>query len=135
MKHLSKHQKGITAIGVMLMLGILACFVLFGLTAFPLYNEYFAVKKSMESVINRPAKERKTAKDVRKIFLRNVELNNVERFTDQTVKELVTIKKSKDGKKKYMNVKYQASNKLFKNMFLMMDVDETIELPPGGGAQ
>ncbi len=65
---------------------------------------------------------------MRKTFLRNVELNNVERFTDKTVKELVTLKKSKDGKKKYLNVKYQATNKLFKNIHVMMDVDETLEL-------
>jgi hypothetical protein len=40
----------------------------------------------------------------------------------------VNVKKSKNGKKKYLNVKFQASNKLFDNMYLMMDVDETIEL-------
>ena len=76
------------------------------------------------SIVNK----RKSIKDMRKTFLRNVELNNVERFTDKTVKELVTLKKSKDGKKKYLNVKYQATNKLFKNIHVMMDVDETLEL-------
>ena len=128
MKYLCKYQKGMTAIGIFLLLGVLACFILFGLTAFPLYNEYFGVKSSMQSVLNRPEKERKTTREVQKIFLRNAELNNIERFTDQSVKELVTVKKSKDGKKKFMNVKYQATNKLFQNIYLMMDVDETIEL-------
>ncbi|MCG8379369.1 MAG: DUF4845 domain-containing protein, partial [Proteobacteria bacterium] len=82
-------------------------------------------------VINQPPAKRKTTKDIRKIFLRNTELNNVERFTDQSVKELVTVKKSKDGKKKYINVKYTASNKLFQNVHVMIDVDETLEIPGG----
>jgi lipopolysaccharide export LptBFGC system permease protein LptF len=128
MKHISQRQGGMTALGIFLILAMLACFFTFGLTLFPLYNEYINVKSGMNSVLNAPPAKRKTTKDIRKIFLRNVELNNVERFTDQSVKELVTVKKSKDGKKKFLNVKYQATNKLFKNIHVMMDVDETIEL-------
>lgn len=117
-----------TAIGIMVILAMLACFFAFGLALFPLYNEYISVKSGMQSVLNQPPADRKSIKQMRKIFQRNVELNNVERFTDKTVKELVTLKKSKDGKKKYLNVKYQATNKLFKNIHVMMDVDETLEM-------
>ncbi len=131
MKNILKRQRGMTAIGIMLILAMLGCFLLFGLRVFPLYNEYLTVKSAMESVINQPPAKRKTTKDIRKIFLRNAELNNVERFTDQSVKELVTVKKSKDGKKKYINVKYTASNKLFQNIHVMIDVDETLEIPGG----
>ena len=131
MKNILKRQRGMTAIGIMLILAMLGCFLLFGLRVFPLYNEYLTVKSAMESVINQPPAKRKTTKDIRKIFLRNTELNNVERFTDQSVKELVTVKKSKDGKKKYINVKYTASNKLFQNIHVMIDVDETLEIPGG----
>jgi uncharacterized protein DUF4845 len=128
MRHLAQRQKGMTVLGIFIILGMLACFFVFGLTAFPLYNEYLSVKSGMESVLNQPPAKRKTTKQIRRIFLRSVELNNVTRFTDGTVKELVTVKKSKDGKKKFLNVKYQATNKLFKNIHLMMDVDETVEL-------
>jgi uncharacterized membrane protein len=128
MKHISQRQDGMTALGIFLILGMIACFVVFGLRAFPLYNEYITVKSAMESVVNTAPDKRKTTKLVRTKFLRTVELNNVERFTDVTVKKLVNVQKSKDGKKKFLNVKYQASNKLFKNLFLMMDVDETVEL-------
>jgi len=128
MKYISKRQKGMTAIGIMMVLAMLACFFAFGLALFPLYNEYISVKSGMQSVLNQSPSERKSIKQMRKIFQRNVELNNVERFTDKTVKELVTLKKSKDGKKKYLNVKYQATNKLFKNIHVMMDVDETLEM-------
>lgn len=128
MKYISKRQKGMTAIGIMMILAMLACFFAFGLALFPLYNEYISVKSGMQSVLNQPPAKRKSIKDMRKVFLRNVQLNNVDRFTDKTVKELVTLKKSKDGKKKYLNVKYQATNKLFKNIHVMMDVDETLEM-------
>lgn len=132
MKHISQRQKGMTALGIFLMLAVLACFLLFGFTAFPLYNEYFAVKSSMQNVVNLPLEKRKSIKDIRKFFLRNVQVNGVERFDDYNVKDMVTEKKSKDGKQKYINVKYQADNKLFKNIFLTMKVDETLELPGSG---
>ena len=70
----------------------------------------------------------KTIKDIRKIFLRNVEINGLDRFTDHNIKDYVTLKKSKDGKRKFLNVKYQSNNRLVQNIHLMMDVDETIEL-------
>ncbi len=128
MKHISQRQNGMTALGIFIILGMLACFFAFGLALFPLYNEYVSVKSGMQAVLSQPPAKRKTTNEIRKIFLRNVELNNVERFTDQSVKELVNVTKSKDGKKKFLNVKYQATNKLFKNIHVMMDVDETVEL-------
>jgi len=131
MKHISQRQGGMTALGICMILGMVACFVLFGLTVFPLYNEYALVKSSMQSTIDLPAKKRKTSKDIRKYFLRNVELNGIETFTDYNIKELLVIKKSKDGKKKYMNVKYDKSNNLFKNIHLTIKIDETLEIPGG----
>lgn len=128
MKHISQRQKGMTVLGIFIILAMVACFFAFGLTAFTLYNEKLVVDSAMESVINTAPAKRKTTKQIRKIFLRNVELNNVERFTDQSVKELVTVKKSKDGKKKFLHVHYQSENKLFKNLFLMLKYDETREL-------
>jgi len=128
MKHISQRQGGMTALGIFIIVAMIACFVTFGLRLFPIYNEYTLVKAAMESVLKQPPAKRKTAKDVRKIFLRNVEINGVEKFTDFNIKEFVNVKKSKNGKKKYLHVKYQSSNKLVKNIHLMMDVDETIEL-------
>ena len=128
MKDILQLQRGMTVLGIFILLGIFGCFLLFGLTAFPLYNEYITVQSGMKSVLNRTPSDRKTTKQVRRVFLKSMEMNNVERFNDITVKEYVNVKKSKNGKKKYLNVKFQASNKLFDNMYLMMDVDETIEL-------
>lgn len=131
MKHISQRQGGMTALGILMILAMIGCFVLFGLTAFPLYNEYGIVKSSMQSVIDLPPAKRKTTKDIRKFFLRNVEINGVETFTDYNIKDMLTIKKVKGSKKKYLNVKYDKSNNLFKNIYLTMKIDESLELPGG----
>ncbi|OGT30502.1 MAG: hypothetical protein A2W28_07675 [Gammaproteobacteria bacterium RBG_16_51_14] len=134
MNLIKRRQGGITFIGILLILAVLACFVLFVLKAFPLYNEYFAVKTAMNSVASQPADLLVTTRDIQKSFLKNVQLNNVQRFDDRSVKELVTIQKpEKKGQPRVMRVTYEARNVLFKNIYLLMAVDESIAI--GGGAE
>ena len=122
-----------TFIGILLLLGVLACFVTFVLRAFPLYSEYFSVKTAMNTVASQPADSFATTWDVQKSFLRNVQLNNVQRFDDRSVKEMVKVEKpKKKGDPKLLHVTYEARNILFMNVYLLMVVDETIALSGGG---
>lgn len=135
MNQMKRKQGGITAIGIFLMLGVLACFVLAGLKAFPLYNEYINVLTAMKSVSNQPPAKIKSTKDVYKTFVRNAQINGVDRFNSGNIKKFASVTKSKKSKKRMLNIKYQSQNNLFKNLFLMMDVDESIELGKPGGAE
>lgn len=131
MKHISQKQNGMTAMGIFLMLGVLACFVTFGLRLFPLYNEHLGIKSSMESVLNQPPEKRKSLKEIRQLFLKSTGLNSLYEINEKNVKDIVNLKKSKDGKKKYMHVTYENSNILFKNIYLTVITDETLELTGG----
>ncbi len=128
MKHLSRYQRGVSPITVFLILLVLACFLTFIFTIFPLYSEFFNVKGSMEAVSSQEPARRQTVKQVRTLFLRNAEINNLERFNDSSVKELVNLTQDRKTGKKYLHVKYRAENKLFKNIYIMLDFDESLEL-------
>ena len=128
MKNLAKYQRGMSPLTIFLILAALACFLIFIFTIFPLYNESMSVKNSMESVLSQPPARRQTVKDVRRIFLRNANINNLQRFDDTSVQEMVNLRQQKDTGKTYLHVKYRAENKLFKNIYLMLDFDETLEL-------
>ena len=128
MKNPAKYQRGMSPLTIFLILAALACFLTFIFTIFPLYNESLNVKNSMESVLSQPPAKRQTVKDVRRIFLRNAGINNLQRFDSNSVQEMVNIRKQKDTGKTYLHVKYRAENKLFKNIYLMLDFDETLEL-------
>ena len=128
MKNPAKYQRGVSPFTIFLILAVLACFLTFIFTIFPLYSEAMNVKNSMESVLSQPPAKRQTVKDVRRIFLRNAEINNLQRFDNNSVRELVNIRQQKDTGKKYLHVKYRAENKFFKNIYLMLDFDETLEL-------
>ena len=128
MKNSAKYQRGMSPLTIFLILAALACFLIFIFTIFPLYNESLNVKNSMESVLSQPPAKRQTVKDVRRIFLRNAGINNLQRFDGNAVEEMVNIRQEKDTGKTYLHVKYRAENKLFKNIYLMLDFDETLEL-------
>ena len=129
MKYLSKNQKGMTFLGILMIFAMLGCFFLFGLRAFPIYTEYFAVKQSMKAVANQPLSKRPNTRQVRVLLLKNLDLNSVYKFNQTNIKKVTKVKK-KDGKK-YLFVKYIASNRLFSNLYLSIKIDESIELPGG----
>ena len=129
MRYLSKNQSGMTFLGILMILAMLGCFFLFGLKAFPVYTEYFAMKQSMQAVANQPFSKRPNKSQTRILLLRNLELNSVYKFNEKNIKKITKIKK-KNGKR-YLLVKYDASNRLFSNLYLSLKVDESIELPGG----
>ena len=129
MKHFPHRQTGMTFISILLLLGVLACFVTFGLRLFPLYNEHLSIKAAMTSVLNQPASSRSTLRDTRLLFLKNADINNVYVFNEQNINDHLTIKKSKDGKKKYLHMDYENSNNLFKNIYLTVKTDVAMEIP------
>lgn len=125
-------QKGITLLSTVFVIAVIIAVFLFVVKIYPLYHEYFSVKAAMTSVSNQELIGKRSASDVRKYFLRNIEISgDFPRFTDNSVKKLVKVKRSKKGNKKFINVKYEAENKLFKNIYLHMKVDELVELPGG----
>ncbi len=130
MRVMRARQRGMTFWGVLFIFGFIAIVVLFSLRAFPLYNEKMSVISAMNSVSQRPDSSKLTTKNIRKYFLRNIEATtNIERFTDQSVKQLVkVIKPRKKGQPRILHVKYQATSPLVAELYLLLEFDERMEI-------
>ena len=129
MKNLLKHQEGITFLGILIILGMLGCFFLFGLRAFPLYSEHLAIKQAMKGVATQPYKKRNTITRVRSLLLKNLDINSVYSFNSKNIKKVTTLKKKKGKRILYFN--YTKSERLFGDLYLTLKTDESIELPGG----
>ena len=127
MKNLLKHQEGITFLGILVILGMLGCFFLFGLRAFPLYTEHFAIKQAMKGVASQPYKSRNSITKVRRLLLKNLDINSVYSFNGKNIKKATTLKKKKG--KRILYFKHVKSNRLFGELYLTLKIDESIELP------
>ena len=129
MKNLLKHQEGMTFLGIIIIFGMLGCFFLFGLRAFPLYTEHFAIKQAMKGVAAQPYKSRDSIVKVRRSLLKNLDINSVYSFNSKNIKEVTTIKKKKG--KRILYFKHTKSERLFGDLYLTVKTDESIELPGG----
>ena len=129
MKNLLKHQEGMTFLGILIILGMLGCFFLFGLRAFPLYTEHFAIKQAMKGVAAQPYKSRNSITKVRNLLLKNLDINSVYSFNSKNIKKVTTLKKKKG--KRILYFKNDKSERLFGDLYLTLKTDESIELPGG----
>ena len=129
MKNLLKHQEGITFLGILIILGMLGCFFLFGLRAFPLYTEHFAIKQAMKGGAGQPYKSRNSITKIRSLLLKNLDINSVYSFNSKNIKKVTTLKKKKGKRILYFN--NLKSERLFGDLYLTLKTDESIELPGG----
>jgi len=134
MKNSLKQQSGITFMGLCFVLAFIAIVVIFTLRLFPLYNEKFQIEAAMRSVVSQPNAAKKTIVDTRKDFLKALSVTNINRFTDQTVKEYVMVEKpTKKDEQPMLHVKYNATNVLFSDIQLLMAFDKKIPMGSAGG--
>ena len=129
MKNLSKNQEGITFLGILIILAMLGCFFVFGLRAFPLYTEYFAIKQAMKGVASQPYKSRNSITKVRSLLLKNLDINSVYSFNSKNIKKVTKLKKKKG--KRILYFEHNKSERLFGDLYLTLKINESIDLPGG----
>jgi Tfp pilus assembly protein PilE len=134
MKQSLKQQSGLTFIGLVFVLAIIAMVVLFVLRLFPLYNEKLQVEAAMQTVVNQPGAASRNINETRSAFMRALAVTNITRFTSNNVRDHVDIvKPTRAGEPPLLHVKYQATNKLFADIQLLLDFDKQLPLSNTGG--
>ena len=131
MNKLIHRQKGITFLGLIIVLAVIAAFVLFGLRVFPLYNTKLGIMAVMKSVASQPNADSFSQADVWKVFYNNADIQGLRVFTEQVVREQVKLEKNEEGSGKTIHVTFEERNKLFDDIELLLNFDET--MPMGGG--
>jgi hypothetical protein len=132
MKQALKKQSGLTFLGLVFILGIIAMVVVFVLRLFPLYNEKLQIEAALESVISQPEVATMSVADVRRAFTRSLAVTNISRFDGPTLNDHLNIIKATKGQPPMLHFQYQATNKLFADIQLLLVFDK--ELPLDGSA-
>ncbi len=127
-----KKQSGLTFIGLVFVLGMLAMVVLFLLRLFPLYNEKLQIEAAMQSVVSQPDAASMSVVDLRKAFLRAISVSNIRRFNDANIKDHLEVVKAARGQPPMLYMHYESTNKLFADIQLLIDYDK--QLPLDGSA-
>ena len=129
MKKMLEKQQGMTLWGLIFVLGFIAIVVLFTLRAYPLYYEKMQIMASMNTAASQPNADEMNIGELRKAFYSSIQITNIDRFNDRNLKDHVFLIKSKTaGEPNRLNVKYTSKNKLFQDLYLYMEFDESVPI-------
>jgi hypothetical protein len=117
-----KRQQGVTGIGWLIILGLIAFFVFIGLRLFPIYSENFNVIASLKSLENEPQVTTKSKAEIQQLIMKRFQINDVKNATRKDISI------NKRGGTLIVSVKYDVKTKLFGSLSLIAEFDESIEV-------
>ena len=135
MKQKFNRQSGLTFISFLFVMAIIVVTVLFILRLFPLYNEKFQVEAAMQTVISQPDAANKNLGDTRRAFLTALAVTNITRFTSANIRQHVfLVRPQSSGDPPMLHVKYEAKNKLFGDLELLLTFDKQVPITSTAGS-
>lgn len=117
-----RYQTGMTAIGWLLVLGLIAFFTLITLRLVPLYLEYGKVASVIESLKSEPGITSKPRTEIVKLVSRRFDVNDV-RNVDARI-----IKVSKDKGVLTVSIDYERRQHLIGNVDVVAVFDKQVEV-------
>ncbi|MGH8577009.1 MAG: DUF4845 domain-containing protein [Gammaproteobacteria bacterium] len=121
-------QRGLTLIGFFVVCVLVGFAALVVMKLFPLYNESFKVRAALESISSQPEIAQKTAQEIRSLVMRNFEVSDVDRFTDATIKNALSVKRDPSGRQRLVRMAYEARGPLFGGLDVVLKIDESITI-------
>ena len=117
--HTRTHQRGVTAIGWMIILALIGFFVLLALRMVPVYMDYFKVVSSLESI--EEEKGFNSAGEIRKLLERRFDVNYVAAIA------LGDVKIKPKGDVYIVSVDYEKREPVFANVYVVMDFEKEVQ--------
>jgi len=121
-------QLGITLSGLIYVCIILGIVAVTAMKLFPLYNEKTKVDFALEKVAAQPEAARMSKAEIVKLIGRQFEVSDVDRWTLSEFSKLLELKKSKDGRHKYMVLNYEIRGPFYGDLDIVLKYSKTIEL-------
>ena len=117
------HQRGMTAIGWLLVLGLIAFFTLVTLRLVPMYLEYAKVVSTLESLQNEPGISKLSKGEIVSIITKRFDVNDVENVDPRKV----LISKERGVLK--IGFSYERREHLISNIDVVGKFDKSVEVP------
>lgn len=114
-------QRGLSLLGFIAVLLIVAVIALIGMRLFPIYSEYYNVVGAMENLKNQPGITTKSPPQIKELFFRRLYVNYVESVEPKNV--LV----SRSGGL-HIRVKYEVRRPMVGNLDIVASFDKTVQL-------
>ena len=120
-----REQRGITFIGLVFVLIVLAFVGLVGLKLFPFYMTSFKIDKTMTAIVEDPNMRDQSTRAISRAIVKRLDIDSVTLITERNFREIVTLKNTNG--KITMGVYYNEEAHLFGNIYLRVEFDKHFE--------
>lgn len=117
-----RHQRGMTAIGWLLVLGLIAFFTLITLRLVPLYLEFAKVASVFESLQNEPGITRMSRPEIIGLVQKRFDVNDVAHVDPKAARV------SKDKDRLVVSIAYERREHLISNIDVVVTFDKRVEV-------
>ncbi|MDG4560667.1 MAG: DUF4845 domain-containing protein [Candidatus Competibacter sp.] len=117
-------QRGITVIGMLLLIIVVAFVALIAMKVVPMYIQMFTVKSTIESIRKEPQLAQMSTTDIHNAIQKRFDIGYVDNITARDLK----IRNDSGGR--VLDLVYQDERDLFYGLSVVLKVKETIPLTP-----
>ena len=117
-------QRGLSFLGLIVLVGILGFAAVIGLKLVPIYMDSWKIDGVMESVIKEPDIAQQSRQEVIELMLKRLDINAVDAVNYSNYKERLTVSKRKNSTS--INVNYRIETLLIGNLSLVAEFDKTV---------
>ena len=118
-----QNQRGMTAIGWLLVLVLVLVFAIILMKLVPVYIDGYKVYSSLESLEQDQNAHGKSPLEIRKMLMKRLDINMV---TDVTAQD-ISFSRDKNGTR--VEVDYEARRQLFGNMYVVIAFNKAVVVP------
>ncbi len=122
MRKYNKKEAGLTGLGFIFILLILAFFVALGLKLVPVYLEYYNVTTSLQSLVKEDSSELSSSQDIKALLNKRLGINDVTSVSDQNI----AIEKAGDNT--LVTVEYEVRKNFLGNVDIVVTFKDSVEL-------
>ncbi|MEI2772839.1 MAG: DUF4845 domain-containing protein [Candidatus Competibacter sp.] len=120
----SETQRGMTVIGMLLLLIVIAFVVLIAMKVVPMYIQYFSIKSTIESIRKEPQLAQMSTQDIQNAIQKRFDIGYVDNITARDLK----IRNENRGR--VLDLEYQDERELFYGLSILLKANESIPLNP-----
>ncbi len=119
-----KRQRGLSFLGLIVLVGILGFAAVIGLKLIPIYMDSWKIDGVMNAVISEPGINQQSRQEIIESVLKRLDIDAVDAVNYSNWKESLSVTKRKNNTS--INVSYRIQTPLLGNLSLVAEFDKTV---------
>lgn len=122
----SSEQRGMTVIGMLLLIVVIGFAALIAMKVVPMYIQYYTIRTTVESIRKEPQIAQMSPTEIHNAIQKRFDIGYVEQPKARDLK----IRNDAETRGRVLELVYEDERELFYGLYVLLKVDETVPLTP-----